>query len=128
MWTLEVPLFSANRVKNKVEQAKIDLNRNESVTRHARDQFDLAGEIALNNLRSALEGIEARKKQVEAASTYRRLIEKGYAEGVSTFIETVDARNQWKTSQLAYKIQLYKVFQAGVNVEKELALFNIDQY
>lgn len=125
---LEVPLFSANRVKNKVEQAKIDLNRNESVTRHARDQFDLAGEIALNNLRSALEGIEARKKQVEAASTYRRLIEKGYAEGVSTFIETVDARNQWKTSQLAYKIQLYKVFQAGVNVEKELALFNIDQY
>lgn len=125
---LEVPLFSANRIKNKVEQAKIELNRNESETRHAQDQFSLAGEIALNNLRAAIEGIDARKKQVEAASTYRRLIEKGYAEGVSSFIETADARNQWKISQLAYKIQLYKVFQAGVNVEKELALFNIDQY
>ncbi|HQN56191.1 MAG TPA: hypothetical protein PLR24_03090, partial [Saprospiraceae bacterium] len=70
---------------------------------------------------------DASQKQLEAASTYRRLIEKGYAEGVSTFIETIDARNQWTTAQLAQKIRLYKVLQAVAAVERETASYNIDQ-
>jgi len=124
---LEVPIFSANRIKQKTAMAKLDLDRNESVLDYSKQQLQLSAKIAINNLRTALETLDACKKQVEAASAYRRLIDKGYTEGVSTFIETIDARNQWKTSQLACKIQLYKVFLAGVKVERELALFNIDQ-
>jgi len=124
---LDVPIFSAYRIKNKVAQARLDLMQNESRVAYVRDQIDLSAATSVNNLKSALESLEAKQKQLEAASTYRRLIDKGYAEGVSTFIETIDARNQWTQAQLSCKIQLYKALQAGVAVERELALFNIDQ-
>lgn len=124
---LDIPIFSAYRIRNKVAQAQLDLIQNESRTAYVRDQINLSAATSINNLKSALESLEAKQKQLEAASTYRRLIDKGYAEGVSTFIETIDARNQWTQAQLSCKIQLYKVLQAGVAVERELALFNIDQ-
>lgn len=124
---LDVPIFSAYRIKNKVAQARLDLMQNESRIAYVQDQVNLSAATSVNNLKSALESLEAKQKQLEAASTYRRLIDKGYAEGVSTFIETIDARNQWTQAQLSCKIQLYKALQAGVAVERELALFNIDQ-
>ncbi len=124
---LEVPIFSAFKVRQKTAIAQLELGQNESRTEYASRGLSLAAGVAINNLRSALESLDASQKQLEAASTYRRLIEKGYAEGVSTFIETIDARNQWTTAQLAQKIRLYKVLQAVAAVERETASYNIDQ-
>lgn len=124
---LEVPIYSASRMKHKIARAQIDLRKNESRLQHTSDQVRLAGKVALNNLEAALEALSAKEKMLEAASSYRRLITKGYSEGIATFIETIDARNQWTQAQLAYKIQLYKTFKAGAAAERELALFNLDQ-
>ncbi len=124
---LEVPIFSAFRIKQKTAIAQLELKQNESRTEYITRGLSLSAEIAVNNLHAAMEGLDATQKQLEAASSYRRLIEKGYTEGVSTFIETIDARNQWTLAQLSHKIKLYRALQAAAAVERETATFNIDQ-
>ncbi len=124
---LDVPIFSAYRVRQKTAIAQLELKQNESRTDYVTKGLSLAADVAINNLRSALGSFDATQKQLEAASTYRRLIEKGYTEGVSTFIETIDARNQWTNAQLSQKIRLYKVLQAAAAIERETASYNIDQ-
>lgn len=123
---LDIPLFTASRVKMKVEQSRLDLRQNESRKEYAGKQLKIAATTAINNLSSALESLKAREKQMDAAAAYKRLTDKGYAEGVTTFIETIDARTQWMQSQIAYKIQVYQTLKAAAAVERELALYPID--
>lgn len=123
---LEVPIYSASRTKRKIMQSRIDLQQNQSKTEYVARQLRLSAQIAVNELRSALASVKAKEKQSDAAATYLRLIDKGYAEGVSSFIETVDARNQWAQSRISYRAQLYKVLKAGAVAERELALYQIN--
>lgn len=122
---LDIPIFSGSRTRKKVEQSLLDLKQNQSRREYVEKQLSLSAQTAVNNLKAALETVKARKKQVEAAGTYKRLIDKGYAEGVSTFIETIDARNQWMQAQIAYRIQVYETLKSAAEVERELALYPI---
>ncbi|HAI84058.1 MAG TPA: TolC family protein, partial [Chitinophagaceae bacterium] len=62
-------------------------------------------------------------QQSKAAAAYQRLIEKGYKEGVSTFIETVDARTQLTNAQLLVSVQQFKLLSALAVLEREQATY-----
>ncbi|MEN9883224.1 MAG: hypothetical protein RLZZ420_441, partial [Bacteroidota bacterium] len=64
--------------------------------------------------------------QNEAASAYQRLIEKGFREGVNSYLETLDARNQVIQSRLLVNINQYKVFIAEAILEREQASFPLE--
>lgn len=123
---LDIPLFNASRIRKKVEQSRLDILKNESRIGWVQQQLSLTARSAVSDLQSALQSIKAREKQVEAAGAYKRLIDKGYAEGVSTFIETMDARTQWMQSQISLKIQIYQTLAAAANAERELALYPLN--
>ncbi len=120
---LEVPIFQGFRNKNKIRQAELDLQYAKLSAAQAIQQLSLTNATARNNLKGAWETYAASEKQLEAASTYHRLIERGYREGVNTFIETVDARNQYTQAQLLYTLNQYKVLIAAANLERETASF-----
>jgi outer membrane protein TolC len=82
--------------------------------------------IAWNNLETARTNHIASQKQLEAASTYQRLIEKGFREGVNTFLETLDARNQVTQAQLLVNINNFKVRSAEAKLEREQATFPLE--
>ena len=86
-------------------------------------QVSLALQIAQKNLGQTWVAYQASQKQIDVANTYQRLIEKGYREGVNTYIETLDARNQWTNTQLLLNLNQFKILIAAAQVEREAASY-----
>lgn len=122
---LEVPLFAGNRNKNKIKQSELDVRSARLTLEQVRQQLSLGSNAARNNLRASWKTYTATEKQLEAAASYQRLIERGYREGTNTFIETVDARNQFTQAQLLQAINQYKVLIAAAELERETASYQI---
>src|SRR5690606_30755644 len=70
---LEIPVFSGNRNRHKVKQAKLD--RQEAILNfeEVKKQVDLSSGVAKNGLRVAYEVYQSSLVQLEAAQTYQRL-------------------------------------------------------
>ena len=81
--------------------------------------------MAQNSLRTAYQNYVSATKQLEAAQSYQHLIERGYKEGVNTFIESLDARNQLTTAPLLVTTNQYKVLIAEANLEREMATYSL---
>lgn len=116
---LDIPLFAAGKNSYKTKQSKLDLQNHNLNTNYISKQIQLSAEIAKNNLKTSVENYSAGKKQLEAAKAYYNLIDKGYKEGVNTFIETVDARNQLTAASLLVIINKYQMLAAVANYERE---------
>jgi outer membrane protein len=122
---LEVPIFAGNRNKNKIKQSELDIRSARLNLEQVKQQLSLGSNAARNNLRSSWQTFTATEKQLEAAASYQRLIERGYREGTNTFIETVDARNQFTQARLLQVINQYKVLIAAAELERETASYQI---
>lgn len=122
---LSVPLFAGNRNRYKIRQSELDL-KNAALNKDVLlQQLSVSTGVARNNLLAAWRTCQASVKQQEAASAYFRLIDRGYKAGTNTFIETVDARSQLTSAQLAVTINRYKVFIAAASLERETASYPI---
>lgn len=124
---LDVPIFSGNRNRYKIRQSGLDVKNAELNLQQTSQQLDLNVSVAKNNLLSAYQSFLSSQKQLEAAQTYQRLIDRGYREGVNTYIETVDARSQLTQARLSVTINQSKLLSAAAAVERETAAFNITQ-
>ena len=85
--------------------------------------MNLNTQFSKNTLISAFQNYHSAQKQLEAAQSYQRLIDKGYKEGINTFIEAVDARNQLTSAQLLVTLNQYRVLIAEANLERETAAY-----
>lgn len=124
---LDVPIFSGNRNRNKIRQSYLDVKNAALNLQQTTQQMDLSVATARNNLLSAYHSFLSSEKQQEAAQTYQRLIDRGYKEGVNTYIETVDARNQLTQALLSVTINRNKLLSAAAVLEREAATFKITQ-
>ncbi|EFK55873.1 TolC family protein [Sphingobacterium spiritivorum] len=122
---LDIPIFTAGRNDIKVRQSNLDLRNAELQVDLVSQQLNLATRTAQNNLKAVYQNYQSSLKQFEAASSYQRLIEKGYKAGTNTFIETIDARNQYTSAQLLVNINRYKVLAAMADLERETASYLI---
>ncbi|WP_343535593.1 TolC family protein [Pedobacter sp.] len=123
---LEIPIFSGNRNNNRINESNLDLRNAELNANLVAQQLSLSAKTAQNNLRSAYQTYQSSQKQFEAASTYLRLIERGYLAGANSFVETIDARNQYTSAQILVNINLYKVLMAMANIERETASYTLN--
>jgi len=123
---LDIPLFAGNRNQYKISQSGLDLKDAELNFNNIQQQLELSGNVARNNLRSAWEVYKSSMVQMDAASTYHRLIERGYREGTNTYIETIDARNQLTSARIALLIHKYNVLSASAALERETAAYNLN--
>lgn len=120
---LDVPLFAGFTNRHKLSQSALDIKSAELNYSVVTRQVNMGTQIAQNGLITALQNFQSAQKQLEAAQSYQRLIDKGYKEGVNTFIETVDARAQLTSAQLQLTISQYEVMIAQTNYERETASF-----
>lgn len=122
---LEIPIFTGQRNRLRVRQSQMDVAQASLELQQTMNQLQLAARTSANNLRSAQDQYAASSRQLESAATYQRLIERGYREGVNTFIETIDARNQFTLAQLQETINQYKVLIAAADLERQTASYPI---
>jgi len=118
---LSVPIFEGFRNSYKVDEAELDLKNIRLSLEKTRNQLKLSQSIARDNLVAAKQNYFTAIKKYKVASSYERLISKGYKEGANTFIETVDARSQLTQSELMLNINTYKVLTALADYEREIS-------
>jgi len=123
---LDVPLFSGFTNRNKINQTKLDVNATEISRTIVGKQIDMNTAMARSALRTSYEGYVSAIKQLEAAQSYLRLIDKGYQEGINSFIEAIDARNQLTSAQLQATIKEYQTLIAIANLERENATYTFN--
>jgi outer membrane protein len=120
---LEMPLFAGFTNRHKISQSSLDIKNTELSAKQINQQLNLSTQFAKNSLISAFQNYQSAQKQLEAALSYQRLIDKGYKEGINTFIEAVDARNQLTSAQLLVTLNQYRVLIAEATLERETATY-----
>lgn len=123
---LSVPIFEAFRNNYKIDEAELNLKNIQLKTDLTKNQIKLSQSVARGNLIAARQNYNTAVKKYKAASSYERLIERGYKEGVNTFIETIDARSQLTQAELMMNININKVLSALADYERELAAGKIE--
>jgi outer membrane protein len=120
---LQVPVFTGRRNLYKIQQSTLDGEALAFNTANTLQQLQLSALVSKNNLQSVGENYLTSLKQQEAARQYFKLISKGYTEGVNSFIEFLDARNQLTNSNLQAVINQFKVLVAEADYERETASY-----
>lgn len=121
---VQVPIFTGRRNIYKIEQSNIDSEVLRTNTAQVKQQLELAAFVSHNAIVNAYNNYRASLKQQDAARNYFKLIDRGFKEGVNSFIEFLDARNQLTTSQLQVTINKYKVFSALADYERQTAAYS----
>ncbi|MBY0435420.1 MAG: TolC family protein, partial [Cyclobacteriaceae bacterium] len=122
---LDIPVFAGMRNRNKIKMTQLDVKSSELGYSGNQQQINLSAQAARNNLFTAYQNYQSAQKQQEAAQSYQKLIDKGYREGVNTFIEAIDARNQMTQAQFQVTINRYRVLSAAAQYEREVAAYSL---
>jgi outer membrane protein len=122
---VDVPLFAGFTNRNKINRASLDRKSAELNYALVDRQLQMSTQIVRNSIETSFQNHQSALKQLEAAQSYQRLIEKGYKEGVNTFIETIDARNQLTSAQLNVTINQYRLLSAHANYERETSAYSL---
>jgi len=119
------PLFTGRRNLYKIQQTQLDSKSLQLNTEQTKQQLQLAALVSRNNITNAWNTWRSSQKQQEAAQKYFTLIDKGYREGVNSFIEFLDARNQLTSAQLQVNINKYKVLTTLADYERQTASYSL---
>ncbi len=117
---LEVPLFEGFRNRNRIEEAELQLRWSELELQNTRSALTIKQKNAFLSYTTEWQNYQSALKQLKTAESYYSLINKGYREGINSFIETLDARNQLTSARMLVNISKYKVLIAKANYEREL--------
>jgi outer membrane protein len=122
---LQIPIYAGKRNFYKIDQTKLEIQRLGKQTEQTKLQLQLAALNARNNARNAYNSWLSSVKQAQSAAQYFSLSERGYKEGVTPFIEFLDARNQLTASQLQTNINKYQFFIGLAEYERHIASYQI---
>ena len=122
-----MPIYSANRNRLKIQQTQLDLKQTEFNLQDVKNKIDVAVFQAKTNLNTNYERYLSALKQEDAAKQYFRLIERGYKEGVNSFIEWLDARNQLTQAQVQKEVIFYTYLNSLAELERQTASFPIQK-
>lgn len=123
---VDVPIFAGFTNRYKTRQSEQDVRSAQLTQANVQQSINLSVASARHALETALQNYQSAQKQQKAAESYSKLIEKGYKEGVNTFIESIDARNQLTNAQLQTTINQYRVLIAHANYERETSAYSFE--
>lgn len=124
---LEIPLFQGQSNLLRIRRSELNVKQAQRELEQITQQLSFTTSVARNNLQSSLTLYQSARKRAEAAAAYQRLIEKGYKEGVNSFIETVDARNQLTQAELNANSQRYRILIAAASLERETGSYTLPE-
>ncbi|MFM2360609.1 MAG: hypothetical protein RLY16_2602 [Bacteroidota bacterium] len=120
---LEIPLFHGKKNLLQIKQTQLDLKQSQIAQEDTKQQLELSNQISRNQFNSKKTNYHAAQKVAEASAAYQRLIDKGFKEGVNSFIETIDARTQHIQAQLQVNNSWYQLLIAAAQLERSLATY-----
>jgi outer membrane protein len=125
---LTIPIFNGTKTHYDIQRAKNDIEIAKLQKEDVERKLEVAVNAAYNTVLTEQTNYEASLKQLEMAETYHRLIAKGYEAGVNTYIETVDARTQLSSAQIAVNVNYYQLLSALAKLERETAKYQLPSF
>ncbi len=104
---LSIPIFNGFVTKSKIQQSRIDLRKTENQIEALKNSIDREVVSAKNNFSSALERLNAQRKNQELADQVYRQTKKKYEIGTGSQIEINVAQTDLKAAQTNYITALY---------------------
>lgn len=126
-FTLDVPIFGGFTNRHKIRQAELDVRSSQLSQTQVQRSISMSIDNARNSLEASLQNYQSSLRQQEAARSYQKLIDRGFKEGVNTFIESIDARNQLTNAELQTTINQYRVLIAQAAYERETASYSFEK-
>ena len=121
-----VPIFSGNRNIYNIRQAELDLKQLDLTTTNTRNQLQLAAYNSGSNAKNFYNNYIASLSQEESSTLYFKLIDRGFKEGINTYIELLDARNQLTQSQLQSALSKFRFLAAMADFERQTSSFTMN--
>lgn len=121
---VQVPIFNGKRSLYKIEQTQLDAKAISLNKKETEQQLELSAFTSRNNAITAYNTYNASLKQQESARQYFKLIDRGFKEGVNSFIEYLDARNQLTNAQIQANINQFKVLIALADYERQTSSYS----
>lgn len=120
---LDMPLFTGGRNRYKLNKAKLDRSIAELNEHNSTQQLLLGATKAQGDLATAQAVLRSATSRNMSASSYFRLVENGFNEGVNTLIEYLDARNQLTAAEVQLNAARCTVLQRLADLERQNASY-----
>lgn len=121
-----VPLFAGNRNLYKIDRTQQDIKSTELATQDLKRKLEVSAFSSRNNAKNNYNNYLLAIKQEESTTKYFKLIDRGYKEGINTFIELLDARNQLTQSQIQKELNYFRLLAALADHERQTASINLN--
>jgi len=123
--SLEWNLFAFGKNTYRIKQAVAEQQAISSQTSYVQQQLLTELKVRQANLESAVAQYSAAQSQLKTSQTYYTDMSKLYKEGMTIYIELLDAQNQWIDAKLKSNIALFDTWIAYAAIERANASFTI---
>ena len=115
-----VPIYDGNVRRSKMNQAKLNILKNENDMDAFKQAVDLENSNARTQLKNSLISLENQENNIELAKKVYMIAQKKYKEGVGTNIEIIQADTALKDAQTNYFNSLYETIISKIDFQKSL--------
>lgn len=117
-----MPIYDGNTRKSKMNQARLNIMKNENDMEAFKQAVDLESSNARTQLKNSLISLENQKNNIQLAEKVYNIAQKKYKEGVGTNIEIIQAETALKDAQTNYFNSLYEAIISKIDFQKSLGL------
>ncbi|GBL36209.1 outer membrane protein TolC [Filimonas sp.] len=117
-----MPIYDGNTRRSKMNQAKLNIMKNDNDMDALRQAVDLESSNAKTQLKNSLISLENQESNIELAKKVYTIAQKKYKEGVGTNIEIIQAETALKDAQTNFFNSLYEAVISKIDFQKSLGL------
>jgi len=117
-----VPIYDGNTRKAKMNQAKLNMLKNDNDLMAAQQGIELEVSNAFVQLRNSITSLENQKNNIELAQKIYTIAQTKYKEGVGTNIEIIQSETALKDAQTNYYNSMFEAIIAKIDYQKALGI------
>ncbi len=120
--TLSLPIFQGGKRFQEIDQASLEVERNEYDIASLKNLLNVEYTQAMANYKSNLSSFNAAKKNLILVKDVYNTIELQYKAGVKTYLDVITAETDLRTTEVNYSNSLYQLLSSKLDVEKALGI------
>jgi outer membrane protein len=126
--SLNIPIFSGLQRTYQIQQAKLELLKNQNNFTSLKQTIDLSIQQNTITYKNALETLKSQDENMDLADKVARVTKIKYEQGVGSNIEVVDAESSLRESQVNYYNALFDAIISKIDLDKAFGKIEPSKY